>query len=118
MNVQALEAILDGQHQRARFEWKDPITKTANLKSTVFMEIACWVGLNVARYEPKWHFIDDRLVKRRNAIAHGSGGDLELNEAGFKELAGGVIELLRWFKTDIENAVSTRAFEKRYGETH
>ncbi len=110
VNVQALEAILDGQRQRASFAWRDPITKTANMKSTVFVEIACWVGLNVTRYEPKWRFIDDRLVKRRNAIAHGGGGDLELDETGFKELAGGVIELLRWFKTDIENAVSNRAF--------
>ena len=109
MNVSALEEILE-KERRASFRWRRPFERTANLKSEVFTEIACWIGLDVARYEPKWHFIDDRLVARRNAIAHGRKSELELDEEGFRDLVAGVLELLRWFKTDIENAVSTRAF--------
>ena len=111
--IAALEAILDRQDDRANFSgrpsWGE---KLGNINSQVFMNVAHWVGLDAERYSTKWHFIDDRLVARRNAIAHGRGGGLELDRDGFEELVNGVLELLRWFKTDIENAVSTRAFQR------
>lgn len=111
--ISALGAILNRQDERANFggrpSWGQ---RLGNLDSQVFMNVAHWVGLDVGRYSTKWHFIDNRLLARRNAIAHGRGGGLELDREGFDELVNGVLELLRWFKTDIENAVSTRAFQR------
>ena len=110
--IAALEAILDGQDDRANFSGRHFGKTLGNLNSQVFANVAHWVGLDVERYSTKWHFVDDRLLRRRNAIAHGRGGGLELDREGFDELVNGVLELLRWFKTDIENAVSTRAFRR------
>lgn len=108
--IAALEAILGTQDDRANFTGGLFGKKLGNLNSETFINVAHWVGLDVERYSTKWHFIDDRLLGRRNAIAHGRSDGLELDREGFDELVNGVLELLRWFKTDIENAVSTRAF--------
>lgn len=111
--IAALDAILNSQDDRASFSGRPSWGKRlGNLNSQVFINVAHWVGLDVEQYRTKWHFIDDRLLARRNAIAHGRGGGLELDRKGFDELVHGVLELLRWFKTDIENAVSTRAFRR------
>ena len=111
--IAALEAILNRQDDRARFSGRPSWGKRlGNLDSQVFINVAHWIGLDVEQYSTKWHFIDNRLLARRNAIAHGRGGDLELDREGFDELVDGVLELVRWFKTDIENAVSTRAFQR------
>lgn len=110
--VAALETVVSAQTEKAKLRAGVSVETKSNLSSKVFMDVACWVGLDVRRYETRWHFIDDRLLKRRNAIAHGSGGELELTQDEFEGLADGVARLLRWFKTDIENAVSTEAFRR------
>ena len=107
--VAALKAVVNAQSDQAKLRTVSLDTES-NLSSKVFMNLACWVGVDVGRYETKWHFIDIRLLKRRNSIAHGSGNELELTQDEFEELASGVVDLLRWFKTDIENAVGTGAF--------
>ena len=50
------------------------------------------------------------FLKRRNRIAHGSY--LELDQSAFADLVDQIVELLRWFKTDLENALATEAFMK------
>lgn len=109
--IAALETVVGAQAERAQLRGALVGTE-ANLSSSVFRNVACWVGLDVQRYETKWHFIDECLLKRRNSIAHGSGGELVLRQGEFERLVHDLIELLRWFKSDIENAVSTRAFGK------
>ena len=110
--IAALESVVGAQAARAKLRRAISIGTESNLSSSVFMDMACWLGLDVGRYETKWHFIDDRLLKRRNSIAHGSGEELVLTQDEFEGLVYDVVQLLRWFKTDIENAVSTEAFRR------
>ncbi len=108
--IAALESVVGEQAARAKLKKAVSIGTESNLSSSVFRDMACWLGLDVGHYETKWQFIDERLLKRRNSIAHGSGGELVLTQDEFEELVHDVVQLLRWFKTDIENAVSTEAF--------
>ena len=48
------------------------------------------------------------VLNRRNKIAHGRY--LELDVGPFGDLVDQILELLRWFKTDLENAVATKAY--------
>ena len=112
MAITALEAIVDGLGGPARLP-RGGIPVKPNLEAKVFRDIACWIGIDLARYEPRFHFVDKGLVKRRHEIAHGNRSPLQLSEESFEELAGGVVELLRWFKTDLEEALRRKAFRRR-----
>lgn len=110
--VAALETILDGQDDRAALRKKDVVGRRGNLNFRAFKNVANWLGVDAERYMTRSHFIDDRLLKRRNEIAHGKLSDLELDRNGFEELVNGVVQLLRWFKADIENAITNKAFQR------
>ncbi len=115
--VSALETVLCHQESQAKLGKGDLIDRRANLSFSVFADIASWIGVDVQKYEGKLHFIDDRLLVRRNKIAHGRVDPLQLDADAFEGLATGVIELLRWFKTDIENAVYTERFMRTGAQT-
>lgn len=87
------------------------IVKTrSNLSFPVFEEICLTLGLDVTAYSTKGNFINESLLKRRNAVAHGEF--LDLDEGGYELLTNEVIALLRQFKNDIENSVSLGSFRK------
>ncbi len=82
--------------------------RTANLKSHIFSDISLSIGLSLSPYESRFNFIDVRLVKRRNEIAHGSF--LDIDDTSFRDLVDDVISLIRGFKSDIENLAVTKAY--------
>jgi hypothetical protein len=87
---------------------KDAISAQSNLSSVVFTNILGWIGIDVAPYEPRFPLIDKTLLETRNSIAHGEF--LVIGSDRFESLVNEIIELLRWFKTDIENAVANKSF--------
>ncbi|MHB1496286.1 MAG: MAE_28990/MAE_18760 family HEPN-like nuclease, partial [Acidithiobacillus sp.] len=89
---------------------RDIINTESNLNSAVFTNILGWIGFESTRYSPRFALIDTALLKARNAIAHGEY--FEIDKPRFDSLIIDVLELLRWFKTDIENAVVTQSFLK------
>ena len=112
-SVTAFEAIVSELDRPARLPIRNSIDTQSNLSSAVFKDILGWLGLDGQQYSTKFHLVDESLLRRRNAIAHGSY--LELDEPAFRDLADQVVLLLRWFKTDIENAIVTEAFLKDTG---
>jgi hypothetical protein len=86
---------------------KDAIETRSNLNSEVFQEIAGWIGVDTAKYETKFNLVNESLVKRRNQIAHGEF--LEIDENAFHDLVDETLLLLRWFKTDLENAIAVNS---------
>ena len=109
-SVAALEVILAELEKPANLPIRNSIDTQSNLSSAVFRDIAGWIGLDPERYSTKFNLLDESLLKRRNRIAHGSY--LELDQPAFADLVDQVVELLRWFKSDLENALATEAFMK------
>jgi hypothetical protein len=66
------------------------------------------IAVDPARYESRYNWMDKVLLARRNRIAHGER--MEFSATEFPSLADETLTLLRWFKTDIENSVATRAY--------
>jgi hypothetical protein len=87
------------------------ITADGNLKSEVFVNIAGWLGLDVARYSARFNLIDETLLASRNKIAHGEY--LNISPLRFDSLAEEILELMEWFKTDLENAAACRSFQRK-----
>jgi hypothetical protein len=86
------------------------ITAEGNLKSEVFVNIAGWLGIDVAQYSARFNLIDETLLASRNKIAHGEY--LSISPERFETLAAEILELMVWFKTDLENAAALKSFQR------
>jgi hypothetical protein len=106
--LEALRFIALGMEQEAHFAWQDKINTKANLNSEVFESIAAAIGLDTARYVARYALMDEQLLKSRNQIAHGER--LTVSGPAFCNLADETITLIRWFKTDLENAVALKGY--------
>jgi hypothetical protein len=106
----AFEFIRDQLDKSANLIGKELISTESNLSSTVLKQILGAIGISVTLYEPRFNFIDKTLLKNRHAIAHGD--NLVLDRFGWVAVADQTILLLRWIKTDIENAATTAAYRR------
>jgi MAE_28990/MAE_18760-like HEPN len=102
-SVAALTFVMDSLDKPAKLPMKDAVHAESNLSSDIFENIAGSIGLDTVRYQPRYHLIDESLVKRRNQIAHGQFLDIEIS--AFEDLVTEVLTLIRWVKDDLENAL-------------
>ena len=107
-NLEVVKFFRNEMGSRAKLRLGSAIETESNLSSGVFQNIAITIGIDPSQYETRHRFIDSELVDQRNHIAHGKY--LKLNVDDYRKLADEVIVLLRWFKTDIENAASSNRF--------
>ncbi len=63
--------LRDEQGKRASFRWESMINTRSNLSSESLKDILMRLGLDFDLFETKSHFIDSKLVRNRNTIAHG-----------------------------------------------
>jgi hypothetical protein len=110
VSTSAFEFLRDKLGQRAHLVGKEVISTESNLSSTVLRQILGAVGIEVTRYEARFKFIDETLLKNRHAVAHGD--ELVLDRFGWVAVADQTITLLRWIKDDVENAASTGAYRR------
>jgi hypothetical protein len=101
-NIKIVDILRNKLDVRFSVDPKAVIDTASNLNSEVFSNIARFLSLDVNTYSTRFNFIDETLLARRNAVAHGEY--IGLNEAEWSTIADDVILLLRHFKTDIENA--------------
>ena len=112
LRVPAMEFVMNMMDEKAAFYWKGRVNTGGNLNYERFCSIAAAVGIDVSRYETRANFVDKSLLKRRNEIAH--GGWVDLNIAGFTNVADEVLLLLRWFKTDLEESITHKSYLATY----
>ncbi len=108
VNIAAVEFFRSCSDQRADLSLSNAINTKSNLKSDVFLDIAMSLGVPLNTYSTYSRLIDESLLARRNAIAHGEY--LDLDAEAFRMLADEVIKLLRMYKDDLQNLASLGAF--------
>jgi len=77
------------------------IDTESNLKYSVLEDILFTINIPTIEYETKRKIIIDKLLDKRNRIAHGERDSLTFEE--YKELKEGILELIEILKTDILN---------------
>ena len=110
-NIEAFDFVLGELDKRARMSMSSAIDMESNLTSKVFSNIATSLDIAMSLYETKFHLIDESLVRRRNKIAHGDYLDLDADD--FINLADNVLQIMRDYKTDLENAASMANYRRR-----
>lgn len=104
VNLETLKFLLDNMNNRFSVDISKVINTESNLSAKVFSNIAMSLCIPLYQYETRYKFIDENLLDRRNKIAHGEY--LDINADDWRQLADDVLLLLRWYKTDIENAAT------------
>jgi hypothetical protein len=109
-NIEALDFVLAEIDKPAKLSMSSAIDTESNLTSKVFANIAASLDISISPYETKFNLIDQSLVNRRNKVAHGEYFDL--GAADFIFLADEILQMMRSYKTDIENAASLQSYKR------
>lgn len=109
-SLKIIDMLRNRMHERFAVDPSSVIKTFSNLSSSVFANIAMYLDVSVESYESRFNFIDESLLKRRNAIAHGEY--LDINAIEWAQIADDVLLLLRHYKTDIENAAQLATFRR------
>lgn len=109
-NIAAFDFVLGELDKPARMRMSSAIDTESNLTSKVFSNIANSLDIATTPYETKFNLIDESLVRRRNKVAHGDYLDIGANE--FRTLADEVLQMMRDYKTDLENAASMATYRR------
>lgn len=103
--------VRDSADKRAEIRHKNYVDTESNLSSDVFDQIARSIGIDVQSYKYLYPYIDESIVASRNKIAHGEF--VELNPDDFHALIDRVSDLIRMYKTDLENIVANNSYKRR-----
>ena len=109
INREVIELIRDRGHETPSIPWKSAIDTYDNLNSEVLTEILAIVGCSTANYATRFAFIDEKLLKFRNSIAH-TGYDYDFESSDFIPIYAGVLDLLEKFRDDVQNAAARKAY--------
>lgn len=110
-NIDAFDFILAEMEKTARLQLGSAINTESNLTSKVFINIATSLDINLGGYTSRFNLIDESLVRRRNKIAHGEF--IDIGGAEFGDLLDEILQIMREYKTDLENAASTAAYKRQ-----
>jgi hypothetical protein len=109
-NIDALDFVLTEIDTTAKMNMASAIDTESNLTSKVFANIAESLNISISPYETKFNLIDVSLVNRRNKVAHGEYLDIAI--ADFVVLTDEILQMMRNYKTDIENAASLQNYKR------
>ncbi len=109
-NIEILDFVMSELDKPSKMALSNAIRTDSNLNSIVFRNIATSIDVPITQYESRFPLIDESLVGRRNSIAHGEYLGLEPDE--FVDLANEVYMMMRWYKTDLQNAASLASYKR------
>jgi hypothetical protein len=109
LHLDVTNFFLSGLKDRASIPYRDGISTRSNLSSAVLRRILDVLGFDFSPYESKEKLVDETLLHSRNTIAHGEY--LLLTEDTYRVLSTDILGLMEIFRTQIQNAVTRRAYQ-------
>lgn len=106
--TEAIDFIRSQLNERSSVPYKDVVQTSSNLSSSIFREITCILGLDYSFYETKQVLIDEKLLAKRNNIAHGEYSVLDKQD--YLELHSQVIGMMDTFRNQIENCATCESY--------
>ena len=108
--VDLIEEFITNLENHIGINHENIIKTESNLSSKIFKEITQLLRLNYKLFETKEKLIDEKLLKKRNDIAHGEFRIIE--QMDYEEIHNEVISMINKFQDEIiNNAISETFFE-------
>ena len=105
-----LTAIRDIDTLPLRVDLSVRLDRIGNLNFELFSEITEFFGFELGKYETRKQFIDESLLERRNAVAHGE--HLDLNDIQAITIADETLTVMKMFKDDVALGASNRTYRR------
>ena len=102
--------LFSGLCARAQIDWRNSIDTRSNLNSDTLHNIFSTLGLDDRGYLLERQRIDQKLVMKRNGIAHGELIEIDIDD--YTELHDLVLKLAEQFRIDIGNAAATEDYRR------
>jgi hypothetical protein len=117
--TEATKFILTQTKQRSSIPYEDIIATGSNLSSSILREITCILGLEYDFYQTYRVIIDERLLSRRNKIAHGERLEyLSLDREEYQQLHEHVLCMVEYFRDQIENHAAQQLYYRPRSSTN
>ena len=110
-HVAIVGAVLD-EARSTSINWRDAIPPRGNLTYEALEEILQTLDFDKSRYARRRVLINEKLVHRRNSVAHGEPLDVDREE--YRDLQTGVLEMIEWFRDDIERSAVSQAYRRTF----
>jgi hypothetical protein len=98
---EVIKFLLENMEERIKIPKEGVITTGSNLSSDVLRQILALLGIDDRPYQMKQVLIDEKLLAKRNCIAHGEFLDVDVDS--YRELHREVIDMMDLFRDQIEN---------------
>ena len=109
--TEATRFILTQTNQRCSLPYKDVVATGSNLSSSILREITCLLGLDYSFYETNRVIIDERLLGRRNKIAHGESLKyISLDRDEYQQMHEQILLMMDYFRNQIENNAAQKLY--------
>jgi hypothetical protein len=108
---QVIQFLVESMEERIDIPRDDVIKTGSNLSSNVFQQILALLGIDYQPYALKQVLIDERLLKKRNQIAHGEYLDVDI--VSYRELHQEVIGMMDSFRDQIENYAVQKLYMRK-----
>jgi MAE_28990/MAE_18760-like HEPN len=105
---EVIKFLIESMEQRIEIPRQGIIKTGSNLSSSVLRQILALLGIDYQPYEMKQILIDEKLLEKRNKIAHGEFLDVDVDS--YRELHKEVIDMMDLFKDQIENHVEHQLY--------
>ncbi len=106
--IEAITSIRSDLEGKSNIPYKGVIQTGSNLNSSFLKEITVTLGLDYSEYEIKENLIDEKLLAKRNNIAHGEY--LQMEESDYIELHDEVVLMMNLFRNQVENCASQKKY--------
>ncbi|MCH7608485.1 MAG: hypothetical protein IIC94_07980 [Chloroflexi bacterium] len=110
VHLDLLTKIQTSNDDRLQRNAASRISAESNLNFARLVDILVGVGLHTVQYSDRQVFIDQKVVGRRNAVAHGHEETIELID--YQSAHTGVISLIDDVHSDLLNAAVTRSYRR------
>jgi MAE_28990/MAE_18760-like HEPN len=98
---EVIKFLVESMEERIKIPKEGVITTGSNLSSDILRQILALLGIDYQPYEMKQVLIDEKLLAKRNYIAHGEFLDVDIDS--YRELHREVIDMMDLFRDQIEN---------------
>jgi hypothetical protein len=98
---EVIKFLVESMEERIKIPKEGVITTGSNLSSDVLRQILALLGIDDRPYQMKQVLIDEKLLAKRNCIAHGEFLDVDVDS--YRELHKEVIDMMDLFRDQIEN---------------
>lgn len=108
-------ALKESKTEKFKIDIASRIDTKSNLNTEVLVELLCMLGLDSEYFENNRHHIDNRLLKLRNAIAHGertdNNPDFFIGREDFDDLYQRINALTDYFEAIVINHLELESYK-------